>query len=182
MAEPQTPAPGRRLGRLSEPSTVQHASFLEALVEHHAEGLHLDLGVEDLRDPARFTAWLEQLRRDGLAGASGDPWDRVPHRVLWWAAGPVYLGRLRLNLQLSEGLRDFGGHIGYDVRPSVRGRGHASAMLAAALEVAAAEGLGEVLLTCAPDNTASVRVIERNGGRLVDTSPAGRLWFLCATA
>jgi predicted acetyltransferase len=101
---------------------------------------------------------------------------------MWWTRGGEYLGRVRLNLRLNDELREFGGHIGYDVRPSARARGHASAMLAAALTRAAAHGLEDVLLTCAPDNVPSRRVIERNGGELLGLSTAGRLLFRCATA
>lgn len=105
----------------------------------------------------------------------------MPHRVLWWVDGDTYLGVVRIGLQLNDELLEYGGHIGYDVRPSARGRGHATALLAAALEEAASLGLTEVLLTCALENTASRRVIERNGGRLVDVSARGRLRYWCAT-
>ncbi|SDJ45915.1 Acetyltransferase (GNAT) domain-containing protein [Actinokineospora alba] len=86
------------------------------------------------------------------------------------------------NLRLNDELTDFGGHIGYDIRPSARGRGHATALLAAALGVAHTYGIDRALLTCAPDNLASRRVIERNGGELDDISPAGRLRYWCRTS
>lgn len=167
--------------RLSAPGPDQHDSFLEALLEYHAEGVHLDLDPHRLREPASFAAWVDQVRHDGVTGSAQELRDRVPHRVLWWVCGPTYLGRVRIGLRLNDALRDFGGHIGYDVRPSARGRGHATALLAAALEVAASLGLHEVLLTCAPGNTASRRVIERNHGLLVDTSPRGRLRYWAPT-
>lgn len=47
---------------------------------------------------------------------------------------------------------------GYDVRPSVRRGGHATAMLAAALPIAAWLGTTQALLTCAETNTPSQRV------------------------
>ncbi|MEC3976261.1 GNAT family N-acetyltransferase [Amycolatopsis sp. H20-H5] len=95
--------------------------------------------------------------------------------------GNRYLGRVRLNLELNDELREFGGHIGYDIRPSARGQGHATALLAATLQLARGLGIPTALLTCAPENTASRRVIERNGGVLSDVSPAGRLRFWCPT-
>jgi predicted acetyltransferase len=61
-----------------------------------------------------------------------------------------------------------GGHIGYDVRPSARQRGHATAMLAAALPVARGLGIDRVLVTCDDDNIASRKVIEASGGVLED--------------
>jgi predicted acetyltransferase len=88
---------------------------------------------------------------------------------------------VRINLVLNDSLRDFGGHIGYDIRPSARGRGHATDLLAEALRVANGFGIDPALLTCAPGNVASRKVIERNGGKLRDTSAAGRLRFWCPT-
>jgi predicted acetyltransferase len=65
-------------------------------------------------------------------------------------------------------LHELGGHIGYDVRPSARRRGHATAMLAAALPVAGALGIDPVLTTCDEDNAGSRKVIEANHGALED--------------
>jgi len=51
-------------------------------------------------------------------------------------------------------------------------------MLAAALVLARDHGLEEVLLTCAPDNVASRRTIERNAGRFLDVSDRGRARYV----
>jgi predicted acetyltransferase len=66
--------------------------------------------------------------------------------------GDTYLGRIQLRHRLTDHLRDFGGHIGYGIRPTARRRGHATAMLR------------EVLTT----NTASRKVIEAGGGEFED--------------
>ena len=60
------------------------------------------------------------------------------------------------------------GHIGYAVVPWKRGRGYATRALALLLPEARAEGLDYVELTCDVDNGASRRVIEANGGVLVE--------------
>lgn len=66
------------------------------------------------------------------------------------------------------------GHIGYAVVPWMRGRGHATEALRLLLPDARAEGLPHVDLTVEPDNRPSRRVIEANGGILVEafTAPA----------
>src|SRR5690242_3199976 len=84
--------------------------------------------------------------------------------MLWWVDGDEYLGRIAIRHRLTAQLRASGGHIGYDVRPSARRRGHATAMLRAALPVARALGVDSALVTCDAGNVASRRVIERNGG------------------
>lgn len=60
------------------------------------------------------------------------------------------------------------GHIGYAVVPWKQGRGYATRALHEVLHEAKAEGLRYVEITTAPDNAASQRVIQRNGGVLVE--------------
>jgi predicted acetyltransferase len=60
------------------------------------------------------------------------------------------------------------GHIGYAVVPWKRGRGYATLALSLLLPDARAEGLPYVEITTDPDNRASQRVIEANGGVLVE--------------
>jgi predicted acetyltransferase len=60
------------------------------------------------------------------------------------------------------------GHIGYAVVPWKRGRGYATRALRLLLPEAKAEGLRYVEITTEPDNPASMRVIEKNGGILVE--------------
>jgi predicted acetyltransferase len=60
------------------------------------------------------------------------------------------------------------GHIGYAVVPWRRRRGYATRALGEILREARAEGLRYVHVETAPDNLASRRVIEANGGVLID--------------
>ena len=60
------------------------------------------------------------------------------------------------------------GHIGYTVVPWKQGRGHATRALGLMLPLARAQGQQVVDLTCDPENIASQRVIEANGGVLVE--------------
>jgi predicted acetyltransferase len=67
------------------------------------------------------------------------------------------------------------GHIGYAVVPWKQRRGYATRALAMLLPDVRAEGLRWVELTTSPENIASQRVIEANGGELVErfTTPPG---------
>jgi predicted acetyltransferase len=177
------------------PSPTMHVSFLEALAEYHEERRHRELDAALLADPAEFEGYVAALLAEASVPGSLarylevvhgavelDPpgYEYVPQTVLWWAAGTQYLGRLAIRHRLTPQLRRAGGNIGYEVRPSARGRGHASAMLAAALPLAAELGVNPALVDCEVENEASRRVIEKCGGRLQRYEGA-TLYFLVAT-
>lgn len=156
---------------LIDPTVRLTASFTEALHEFIAEGGGTgDSGTDSIiRNYLRpGDEWAAEYVADVLAWRTTAPPGFVPFTTLWWVDGDTYLGRLAIRHVLNAHLLDVGGHIGYDVRPSARRRGHATAMLAAGLPVAAALGIEKALLTCDADNTASRKVIERNGGVLAD--------------
>ncbi len=112
-------------------------------------------------------AYVERLKAEALEETPRRPgW--VPCTTLWWAEGDEYLGRIAIRHRLTPALTEVGGHIGYDVRRSARRQGHATAMLRAALPVARRLGIDGALITCDVDNLASRKVIEHNGGVLVD--------------
>lgn len=60
------------------------------------------------------------------------------------------------------------GHVGYSVVPWKQRRGYATGAVGLILLEAAAEGLEWIEVTTDPDNIASQRVIEANGGVLVE--------------
>jgi len=65
------------------------------------------------------------------------------------------------------------GHIGYAVVPWRQRQGHATRALALMFDIAREHGLAKVEITTDPDNLPSQRVIEANGGRLVETFDKG---------
>lgn len=61
---------------------------------------------------------------------------------------------------------NYGGHIGYAVRPSERNRGLATQILKQGLEMAKQFEFDKVLCVCDEDYYASEKVILKNGGVL----------------
>lgn len=158
------------------PTVAVHRSFLDAMAEFAAEGRggpddDTMVGWEIRTYAAQwsgrdaFAAFVADLRADSLETTPRPP-GTVACTTLWWTEGRNYLGRIAIRHRLTPRLEQVGGHIGYDVRPSARRRGHGTAMLAAALPVAAHLGISDALLTCDVVNAASRRVIEAKGGTL----------------
>ena len=120
------------------------AAFLATMVDREARGAPVALpnGATVPRLPG-FRMWLW----DGeLCGSIGFRWQTGTPTV------PSYCL----------------GHIGYAVVPWKRRLGFATAALRQLLPLAKAEGLPYVELTANPDNVASHRVIEANGGVFVE--------------
>ena len=61
-------------------------------------------------------------------------------------------------------LGTWGGHTGYSVRPSERGKGYAKEMLRLNIQNAKALGISKLLITCNENNVASEKTILANGG------------------
>ncbi len=123
--------------------------------------------TEELADLDLFATFAQRLYDLSLP-ETPRPTGFVAMTTLWWVEGDEYLGRLSIRHELTDWLRDFGGHIGYVVRPTARRQGHATAMLKAALPLARGVGIDPALLTCDDTNAASRRVIESNGGVFED--------------
>jgi predicted acetyltransferase len=163
---------------LISPDPRMHRSFLAAIAEFKAEGRgqagdRTMLGDEIRRlasrwaDPVAFAEYAARQRAMALEKTPRPP-GFVPVTNLWWVDGDEFLGRIAIRHALTPILLEAGGHIGYDVRPTARRKGHATAMLRAALPITFGLGIDPALITCDVDNIASRRVIEHNGGVLED--------------
>lgn len=132
---------------------------------------------EGLEDPEEFRRFVRVRRAEELP-ETPRPSGRVPCTFLWIVEGDEYLGSIAFRHELTDFLLREGGHIGYSVRPSARGRGHAGAALRQALELAAEMGHEQVLLTCSEVNAASRAVIEGAGGVYEDSRVGTRRYWV----
>ena len=166
------------------PTVAVHASFLAAMDEFVTEGAKdsqtaawIEHNAPDWQHAEAFAEFVSEVVADAEE-------DRpriaryVPCTTLWWVDGEDYLGRLAIRHRLNEFLLDVGGHIGYDVRPSARRHGHATAMLRAALPCAKELGIARALVTCNENNDGSIRVIVAAGGELEDVRGTKRRYWL----
>jgi len=123
------------------------------------EGFAFDAAPQD------FAAYLQFLRAQA-AGLGLRPGE-VPQTTFWLVnSNRRLLGLSRLRHWLTPALEEYGGHIGYLIRPTERRKGFGTKILALTLEKASELALACVRLTCDTENIASARIIERNGGVL----------------
>ena len=163
---------------LLPPTAALAASFRAAMADFVAEGRggpqddsalgrHLTAFAAQWHTPEGFEGFLAELRREGDTSAPPPP-NWVHSSTYWWAEGSHFLGSIRIRHELTPRLLESAGHIGYDIAPGARRRGHATAMLRAALPIAAGMGIEQALITCDVDNVGSRKVILANGGVLED--------------
>lgn len=88
----------------------------------------------------------------------------VKDTVYWAKSENEIVGRIAIRHELNEFLSKIGGHIGYIVRPSWRGKGIATEMLRQLLLTETATSIQKLLLTCDETNIASEKTILKNGG------------------
>ncbi len=149
---------------LFEPTEELHGEILALIDEFAAAGEHhyrLMLGRALLDMPGYVGQLLAESRGRGLQPGY------VPQTTFWTLDDDHRIaGIVHFRHRLTPELEYEGGHIGYFVRPSLRGQGYGTCQLALMLEHVRKAGLRRVLVTCDADNLASARVIEKNGGRL----------------
>lgn len=149
---------------LVRPSAKYKSSFIEAVREAQAaqSGLGDTLKWNLSQIEQDFDVVLHELTRFEPGNELPDGF--VHSEYLWLVKGGTYLGRVSIRHTLNERLREFGGHIGYEIRPTQRRRGYATLALKLALKRCRELGLSRVLLSCDDENVASWRVMQANGG------------------
>lgn len=96
----------------------------------------------------------------------GLPEGYVPQTIYWMYVDdrPVAYGKLRHNL--NGKLIEYGGHVGYIVRPNERGKGYGKLFLGELKNAAKLIGIKRLLITCDDTNSRSRSVVESNNGIL----------------
>ncbi len=162
--------------QLVSPSAQYLPGYIQALEQGWSpDNLRPEAAQEQLariaEDPDRFLA--EQTDREALGPRvilpDGQQVPRLPGFALWMWDGE-FCGSI--NFRWQPGTTELPpyclGHIGYSVVPWKRGHGYASRALQLMLIEAAKEKLAYVEIVTDTDNFPSQRVIEANGGQLIE--------------
>ncbi|EMN6212215.1 GNAT family N-acetyltransferase [Vibrio vulnificus] len=128
------------------------ASYAKECLE---SGIPKYSGVE--QDP---TAYLSGLVERSKA-ISELPKGYLPSTTYFCVSNSEILGAIRVCKGTNANVENVIGHVGYETRPSARGKGVASFLLAWVRDHVVTDS---VIVTCSIDNPASQKVIENCGG------------------
>lgn len=146
--------------KLIEPAKEYLPSVYEAVKEFEANPSEYDVGpIKKIVEAAKdgFKSYFKEVKDESL-GINLKP-NHVASSTYWLVDGNQYIGGFDLRHALTPNLERIGGHIAYEIRPSMRRKGFAFEGLKLCLEKAADMGIEKVLITCNSKNEASYGVI-----------------------
>lgn len=110
-----------------------------------------------------YEGWLDKLQQDYTRIANEE---KVPAKTYFLIRSNDnrIVGMINIRLALNEKLKKYGGHIGYSIRPTERGKGYNKINLYLGLKVCQKYGIDKVLMDADKDNLASWKTMEALGG------------------
>ena len=155
--------------RLVRPEKQHEQAAKEYLQEFYASGseTHGVGGLEKYQDD--YDGWLQNLEEMRNMQPGGR---LVPSETFFLMrrdadGNDKLVGTISVRFILNDGLWQYGGNIGYGIRPSERRKGYNKINLYLALKVCQQHGLEVVLLDCDKDNTGSAKTMRALGGKLI---------------
>ncbi len=162
---------------LRRPTVSDQETILAMMAEFEERQSAHDGGFWD-RENFDYVEWMTANQDMEMGLNLSDGW--VPAIQFVSFVGDEAVGFLNLRLRLNDYLLKKGGHIGYSIRPSQRGKGYAKEQLRLGLQEAISKNITKVLVTCSQENPASRAVILANGGQLEDIREGiERYWIKC---
>lgn len=79
------------------------------------------------------------------------------------------IGAIKLRSKLTSELREYGGHIEYEVSKKFRGNNYAARSCVLLFPLMKKMKVNPIIITCDPANIASIKTIENIGGKLIST-------------
>ena len=149
---------------LAKPSMDYMKSYIVGIKEY-AEKNVADFTYPKVRTKRQQLAHIRHL--DEYGRGIGLPMGYVPCSTFWLVDGFNYLGTGSIRHYLTDKLQNFGGNVGYSIRPAAWARGLGTVQLKLLLEECRLLGINQPLITCFEKNIASIRIIEKNGGHLI---------------
>ncbi len=150
--------------RLVKPTLELKDQALAYRQEHFDFGEQIINGSELFDQIASYKEWFEKVTANASTKTVDPNWVLTDTFFAVRASDHKIVGIADLRYQLNDFLKDFG-NCGYSVRPSERRKGYATEILRQICLAAKKHGLKQLQLSVETDNAASIRAIEKNGGK-----------------
>ena len=110
-----------------------------------------------------YEGWLKKLDLDYIQVPNEE---RVPARTYFLVreSDSRIVGMINIRLALNKRLSHYGGHIGYSIRPTERGKGYNNINLYLGLKVCRKYGIEQIFMDADLENPASWKTMEAFGG------------------
>lgn len=131
--------------------------------EHFQQGEMIICGSELFDKTESYEEWLTLVTRNADPKTVSENWVVTDTFFAVRKGDNRIIGMIDLRHTLNEFLKDLG-NCGYSVRPSERRKGYATEMLCKLIGEARAAGMKDLQISVEKENTASRKVIEKNGG------------------
>jgi len=151
--------------RLIEPCDEYMESFRGSIREYRLERVD-DFSYPRVNSRREQRVYLRRVKDNRLG--RNMPSGRVPSSEFWLVDDRQYLGTGSVRHFLTDNLRKLGGNIGYSIRPAAWRNGLGTIQLSLLLQEAKKLDVTSPIVTCFDHNIGSARVIEKNGGVLVE--------------
>lgn len=155
-----------------EQAALSHRDAAEEMKQEFFDNNENVINGSALFDQMPFDEWLENTNRNHDPEIVRSDWAVATTFFSIRQSDNKMLGMIDVRHELTVPfLQEYGGHIGYAVRPSERRKGYATRILKLALSYCRSIGIPAVRLGCYTDNMASIRTIERCGGVCIEEKP-----------
>lgn len=139
-------------------------------------------GLANLEEATSFEDWVKEKDDESKGVNLKDGYVACTTLLLKRESDGKICGSISIRHELNDFLFNFGGHIGYSITPSERGKGYGKFQLKKALEIAKNLGIEKCLITADEENIASNKTIISEGGVLENTvmwnnDPLNRYWI-----
>jgi len=152
--------------------TKQHQTAAEDFKKEFFEAQEYVINGSALLDQMEYEPWLTHTANNRQENTARPDWVTATTYFAVRKHDGRIVGMLDIRHNLNhEFLTQYGGHIGYAVRPSERKKGYATEMLKMGLAFAKTLNIKKVMLGCYTSNLPSVITIEKCGGTLTKTKP-----------
>ena len=152
--------------KFESPAMAREKDALEYIEEFYNNGSEINGtgGLQRYMD--NYSGWIEKINEDSNKEPDEE---RVPAETYFLVreSDNRIVGMVNIRLALNHKLWNYGGHIGYSIRPSERRKGYNKINLYLALNVCANRGLEAVLLDCDKENLGSSKTMQALGGKII---------------